>query len=158
MQLLYFLFKQDAGVLLVANCMSRQRFVDVKRFLHLANDLLQSTNDRMFKVRPLMELLNKKFRQHGIFHKALSIDESIIKYSGHHPCKQFIRRKPIRFGYKNWMLCSADGYGYAFDTYCGKSITPNTRPLESRVVLSLLETMPTPSDHKVFFDNFFYES
>lgn len=52
------------------------------------------------------------------------------------------------------MLCSADGYCYAFDTYCGKSITPNARSLGSRVVLSLLEAVPTPSDHKVFFDNF----
>lgn len=136
--------------------MSRQRFLDIKRSLHLAdNDLLESTNDTMFKVRPLMELLNKKFRQHGIFHEAFSIDESIIIYFGHHPCKQFIRGKPIRFGYKNLMLCSADGYCYAFDTYCGKSITPNARPLGSRVVLSLLEALPKPSDHNVFFDNFF---
>lgn len=147
-QRMYWSLDEDAGVPLVASYMSRQRVLDMKRFLHLAdNDLLHSTNNRIFKVRPLMELLNKKFRQHGIFHETLFIDESIIKYFGHHPCKQFIRIKPISFGYKNWMLRSADGYCYTFETYCGKSITPNKGPLGSRVVLSFLETVPTPSDH-----------
>lgn len=100
--------------------------------------------DRMYKVRPLTDLPNKKFQQHGIFHRNLSIDESMVKYFGHHPCKQFIRGKPIRFGYKNWMLCSSDGYCYAFDTYCGKSSISENLPLGSRVVLSFCENISTP--------------
>lgn len=85
----------------------------------------------------------------------LSADESTVKYFGHHPSKQFIRGKPICFGYKNWMLCSAEGYCYTCDTYCGKSSITDTRPLGRRVVLSLLEAVATPTDHVVFFDNVF---
>lgn len=86
----------------------------------------------------------------------------MIKYYGHHSAKQFIRSKPVRFGYKNWTLCSATEYNYSFDTYCGaKTKTDNngkkveTLPLGSQVVLDLLEMVAIPSDHCVFFDNFF---
>lgn len=152
----YWSLDEDLGVACVKECMTRDRFLQIKRFLHLANnDNIGNTNDKMFKVRPLTELLNKRFMQHGIFHTRLSVDESMVKYFGRHSCKQFIRGKPIRFGYKNWMLCSADGYCYAFETYCGKALVPQEGPLGTRVVLSLLKNIETPSDHTVFFDNFF---
>lgn len=155
-QKLYWCVDEDVGVPYVAKCMSRNRFYEIKRFLHLAdNDLIGGSTDRMYKVHPLMNLLNERFQQHGIFHRNLSVDESMVKYFGHHPCKQFMRGKPIRFGYKNWMMCSDDGYCYAFDTYCGKSAKTDNNPLGSRVVLSLLEATSNPSDHIVFFDNFF---
>lgn len=109
----------------------------------------------MYKVRSLMDLLNSKFQQWGIFHRELSIDESMVKYFGHHSSKQFIRGKPIRFGYKDWMLCSATGYCYKFDTYCGRTMNQPVTPLGTRVVTSLLDIVTDPSDHAVFFDNFF---
>ncbi|KAK8788849.1 hypothetical protein V5799_021375 [Amblyomma americanum] len=50
-QRMYWSLDEDAGVSCVASCMSRQRFLDIKRFLHLADyDLIQSTSDRMFKM------------------------------------------------------------------------------------------------------------
>ena len=60
----------------------------------------------MAKVEPLYDLLNKKIQQFGIAHEELSIDESMVLYYGHHSCKQYIRAKPIRFGYKLWELAS----------------------------------------------------
>nr|CAI5829854.1 unnamed protein product [Callosobruchus analis] len=61
----------------------------------------------------------------GIFHSHLSIGEAMVKYFGHHSSKLFIRGKPVRFGYKEWMLCSSTGYCYNFDVYCGaKPSTP----------------------------------
>lgn len=90
-----------------------------------------------------MDLINKKFQQHGVFHRNLSVTESMVKYFGHHPCKQFIRGKPIQFGYKNWKLCSSDGYCYAFDTYYGKSSNSENLPLVllfARTFLSLRTT------------------
>ncbi|KAF2882924.1 hypothetical protein ILUMI_23247 [Ignelater luminosus] len=37
----------------------------------------------------------------------LNFDECIVAYYGRHSCKQFIRGKPIRFGYKIWCLSAA---------------------------------------------------
>nr|CAI5829853.1 unnamed protein product [Callosobruchus analis] len=85
----------------------------------------------------------------GIFHSHLSIGEAMVKYFGHHSSKLFIRGKPVRFGYKEWMLCSSTGYCYNFDVYCGAE-TQNkwsTVPLGSRVVLQLLECVGRPTDH-----------
>lgn len=66
----------------------------------------------------------------------------------------------MRFGFKDWMLCSSSGYFYNYDTYCGanqhddgKSV--DSLPLGSKVVLELLQYVEQPSDHVVFFDNFF---
>ncbi|XP_070203535.1 piggyBac transposable element-derived protein 3-like [Littorina saxatilis] len=49
----------------------------------------------------------------------LSIDESMIPYYGGHGAKQFIRGKPIRFGYKTWVLATPLGYCVQFEPYQG---------------------------------------
>lgn len=53
------------------------------------------------------------------------------------------------------MLCSADGYCYAFVAYCGKAAATQEGPLGTRVVLSMLSSLEIPFHHAVFFDNFF---
>ena len=45
----------------------------------------------------------------------------MVAYYGRHGCKQFIRGKPIRFGFKNFCLCTPLGYLIAFETYQGKT-------------------------------------
>ncbi|KAH9629868.1 hypothetical protein HF086_006552 [Spodoptera exigua] len=98
---MYWSLDEDIGVELVSKAMSRHRFRDIKRNLHLVNnDLAGTSNDKMFKIRPLADKLMEKFLQWGVFHDSISVDESIVKYFGHHPAKQFIRGKPVRFGYK----------------------------------------------------------
>lgn len=84
------------------------------------------TTDKMFKLHPIMNMLNEKFKQWCIFHIYLSINEAMERYFGRHSAKQFIRGKPITFGFKNWVLASFDGYYYNFDTYCGKNQKGNT--------------------------------
>ncbi|KAK9753011.1 Transposase IS4 [Popillia japonica] len=98
-----------------------------------------------------MDILNKNFRQWGFFHENLSVDEAMVKYFGHHPAKQFIRVKPVRFGFKDWMVYSSSGYCYAFEVYCGKD---NEKEEESiglgvNVVISLLEHLENPVDHVI---------
>ena len=45
------------------------------------------------------------------------IDELMVPYYGRHSCKQFTRAKPIRFGYKLWVLASATGVPYKIEIY-----------------------------------------
>uniref|UniRef100_A0A0L8I8Q7 PiggyBac transposable element-derived protein domain-containing protein n=1 Tax=Octopus bimaculoides TaxID=37653 RepID=A0A0L8I8Q7_OCTBM len=45
----------------------------------------------------------------------------VIKYYGHNSLKQFVKGKPIRFGYKFWALCGVSGYCYNFELFCGKN-------------------------------------
>ena len=74
-----------------------------------------------FKVRKLIAAAQKSLVKFGVFEQHLAVDEMIVKYYSHIILKQFIRGKPIRFGYKFWALCCVSGYCYNFDLYCGKS-------------------------------------
>ncbi|CAH2237238.1 jg11208 [Pararge aegeria aegeria] len=56
------------------------------------------STDKIFTV--LADVLIKKFFQWGVVHEHLPIDESMVKYFGRHPAKQFIRDKTVRFVYK----------------------------------------------------------
>ena len=43
----------------------------------------------------------------------------MIPYTGNDSSKQTIQTKSIRSGYKNFVLCSTDGYPYFINPYCG---------------------------------------
>ena len=134
--------------------MTRNRFFRLKSFLHTADD--HSLRDsRMAKVEPLYNVLSQKFQAYGNSHEDLSIDESMVPYYGCHSCKQFICAKPIRFGYKLWVLASPTGLPYNVETNAGKSANDTGEPLGTRVVKNALEVCERPSNHSVYFDNFF---
>ena len=101
--------------------MRRKRFRDMKRYFHIA-DNQNLPNSKMAKIFPYLEKLNKNCQHFGIFHQFLSIDESTIPYRGLHSAKQFIKGKLVKFGYKMWMVCNADGFPYNFEVYCAKKI------------------------------------
>lgn len=92
--------------------MSRNRYLKVKSYLDFQDNSLidQNNRDWGFKICPLINMINESFQQGGIFHKHLSVDEMIVRYYGHNGLKQFVLGKPIRFGYKFWALCAANGY------------------------------------------------
>nr|CAH7753836.1 unnamed protein product [Callosobruchus chinensis] len=103
-----------------------------------------------------MMMLNKNFQQWGIFYSDLSIDEAMVKYLVTIPQSNLLEENQWRFGYKVWMLCSSTGYCYNFDSSIStENQKKSTLPLGSKVVLELLECVAQPSDHSVFFDNYF---
>jgi hypothetical protein len=84
--------------------------------------------------------------------KNLCIDEQMVQYYGYHFLKQFIREKPFRFGFKNWVLsCSTTGYCFDFDLNEGKKedLSPVNR-LGASVTLNKVAKASKTSDH-VFF-------
>ena len=138
-----------------AQCMTRNRFMEIKGCLHAA-DNQNLCDSRMAKVKPLYDLLNQKLNMFGVFHEDLSIDESMVPYYGRHNCKQFIRSKPIRFGFKIWALASSTGLPYKVDIYEGKAkVEGSDEPLGTRVVKNALTICDQPEFHSVYFDNFF---
>lgn len=55
---------------------------------------------KVAKVLPLLNMLKATWKQFGSFHQKLSIDESMVPYRGLHSAAQFIKNKPVKFGYK----------------------------------------------------------
>lgn len=143
---------------LLPQSMRRNRFEDILKNLHLADNTALDPEDRLAKLRPFMTMLQERFRDNNYLDENLSIDESMIPYYGRHFAKQYIRGKPIRFGFKNWALCSSTGYMYGFDIYTGRQPgVTYEHGLGADVVIGLLEQacVPPHSGHKVYFDNFF---
>ena len=156
---LYWNRDEDVRIPFVSSHMSRNRFMEIKKFIHLANNDAVDPSDKMYKVSSFISALNARFQQFGMFHKYLSVDEEMVPYYGHHSAKMYLRGKPIRFGYKLWVLASDNGYPYNVQVYCGKSSSlPGVQPdngLGYRVVTSLLACITNPLLHEVYFDNFF---
>ena len=49
--------------------------------------LVINKDDKLFKVRPYIELLNKKFQQFGVHKANFLIDEQTIPYQGCHSAR-----------------------------------------------------------------------
>ncbi|KRZ92876.1 PiggyBac transposable element-derived protein 2 [Trichinella sp. T8] len=140
------------------SCMSHNRFMEIKNYPHLADNQKLVKGDKMSKVTPLYKLLNSSLVKHGMFHEKLSIDESIVLYFGRHAAKMFLKGKPIRFGYKVWMLCGNDGYPYHMTIYQGKEIHAPKVQLSTRVIRSMVDIIQETSNttrYTLYFDNFF---
>ena len=118
---LYWSLDSDFNTAIVRQALTRQRFRDIKMNLHLNDTSAINKDNKLFKFRPYIELLNKKFQQFGVHKTNLLIAEQMIPYRGRHSTRMFCKGKPISFGYKAWTLASSDGYVYAFDLYTVKS-------------------------------------
>jgi len=148
----------DLGVTMVSEAMSSKRFQAIKRYFHVADNRQLEQGNKVAKVKPLYDALNRNQTQFGVFHKNLSIDEGMVPYYGQQSYKMFIRGKPIRFGYKLYVLSGNDGYPYHLKIYTGREEVSTTSPLESRVVeqmIAAIDSQATVQNHHLFFDNFF---
>ena len=84
--------------------MKKNKFDKIMQYLHFAGSTTLNSSDKYAKLCSSTDLLLKRFILHFEPEYSLSHDEALIQYFGEHGCKQSIRNKPIRFGYKVWCL------------------------------------------------------
>ena len=143
----------------IADRISRDRFRDIHRFLHFANnnDLPprgQPGHDRLGKVRPVLTTLLDQFVSSYNPHCEQAIDEAMIPFQGRSTLKQYMPAKPIKRGIKAW--CRADsrnGYMCEFQIYMGAQSSGEGMNLGERVVLDLSQRLQGLHYHLYF--NFF---
>lgn len=154
---------------IVKSSMSRNNFKGIKQNIKLYKNAEKNENDKVWKVRTLYNKFRKNIQQFGWFARNYSIDEVMVKYFGHFGIKQCIRNKPVRFGIKQWAICSSEGFIFDLDIYTGKSGGQNEKILQSvglgsRVVMKMLDGLLTSlprnelDKYHIFFDNFFTSS
>lgn len=68
---MYWSTEEDLGLDIVSAAMSRNKYDQIKQNIHFADNSHIVTTDKMFKLRPLMNILNTKFKQWGILHTYL---------------------------------------------------------------------------------------
>ncbi|KAL0811686.1 hypothetical protein ABMA28_009133 [Loxostege sticticalis] len=143
----------------ISGTMNCKRFKKNLEHLHVCDNTIHlprnhKDHDKLEKVRPLLNFLNRTFQDNATNSQTQSMDESMIKFQVPDSKKQYMLAKPIKRGFKVWCRCdSKTGYLYQFDTYTGKDQATNEEGLGYRVVMKLAENLP-PYTHLVF-DNFF---
>ena len=103
----------------VSNAMSRNRFEEIISMLHCCDNEQLDPDDKMSKVRPLYNVINQRCLLFSSDLSFVCVDESMIPYYGRHSTKQRIVGKPVRMGYKMWVLTQSNGYVLQFDPYQG---------------------------------------
>ena len=71
----------------IADRISRDRFRDLSRYLHFADNATLSPRgspgyDRLGKVRPIIDYFTSKFAELYNPHKEVAVDEAMIKFQG----------------------------------------------------------------------------
>jgi hypothetical protein len=89
----------DISTKIAFSTLSRNRYSEIKRFLHFNDNTKIVKEDRFFKVRTLYNALNKSLQQFGGFSEHLTIHERMVRYFGRHGCKMYMKGKPVKFGY-----------------------------------------------------------
>ena len=82
----------------IQNTMIRNRFCEILQNLRLANNTYDEKTDRVLKVRPVIDHLNKKFAEVLSNNKEECIDEYMVKFKGRSGIKQYIKSKSIKWG------------------------------------------------------------
>nr|CAI5831874.1 unnamed protein product [Callosobruchus analis] len=139
----------------VAKALSRNKFESFHRFFLLNDNSVIDKSDKIYKIRSLIDYLNKVSQECiSPLGKNVSVDEAMEPCYGRHHMKQFIKGKPIRFGFKFWCLCTFNGYLVKFDVYTGAGDKVEGKSFGSSVTeklcIDFLEQGST-----IFLDNYF---
>ena len=142
----------------IADVMSFNNFSRVKRFLHFS-DNMESSSDKLKKLRTLVSKLRDCFRSVPL-EQNLSVDEQMIPFKGRHGLKQYLPKKPHKWGYKVFVLSGVSGYAYDSEIYSGKqdNIVSEEEAdcgASGNVVIRLSRGVPNCCNFRIFFDNYF---
>jgi hypothetical protein len=117
--------RKDSSNSFVKEIISRDTFKKVIRFTYFVDSCKLDTNDRFWKVHPLFDQLSKTAKKYVKHAEMVSVDETMIKYFGPHPLKQFSIGKPTLFGYKYWILATSADQLLAPQPFAGaKTLLP----------------------------------
>ena len=107
--------------------MPRDKFRVIGRYLSFYDhDIPPNTDDRHYRLRFVIETLNKSFRACYKLGKYIAFDEATFAcVSKFLPARVFNPMKPHRYGLKVFMTCcGVTGYCFGFEMYQGAG-TPN---------------------------------
>ena len=136
---------------------TEEKYSLIRSAIHFCNNEASNENDdRLFKIRPIIDIL--KGRPSTIFKpgRNLSVDEIMRKFKGRLFWKQYMPKKPNKWGIKLFGLADPDvGFLLDSDVYTGKDTLPDVAGgLSSKVVQKLLGPYENKGHH-VFMDNWF---
>ncbi|KAK3931960.1 PiggyBac transposable element-derived protein 3 [Frankliniella fusca] len=149
----------------VADLMPLKRYEKIRSRLHIADNNLPHDGDRLAKVRPLLNHIRGKCNALEQKENKFSIDESMVLYKGKKASniKQYMPKKPHKWGFKFFLLCGVSGIVYDFipylgeDTFQGIDFTEEQKKMGkgAQTVIALCKQISHPRLSVVCFDNYF---
>jgi hypothetical protein len=91
----------------VKEIMPVRRYQKINQYLHANGSWRENPQDKVFKVRCLLDSVSDRCLTVYQPKKNQSIDEGMIAYKGRFSAKQYIPSKPIKWGIKVWMRCDS---------------------------------------------------
>ncbi len=151
---------------IIANAMSCNRYEEILTVFHFKNNEDAVTNpadpnyDKLFKVKPLINNFRRVFKGSVIPETMQAVDKMMIPFRGRHSAKQYMPKKPTKWGYKLWCRAGMSRYVYDFEIFGSldaKGPPPGVEVPDlgesSNVILRLTKDLEKKK-LQVFFDNF----
>uniref|UniRef100_A0A8P4JXH0 PiggyBac transposable element-derived protein domain-containing protein n=1 Tax=Dicentrarchus labrax TaxID=13489 RepID=A0A8P4JXH0_DICLA len=141
--------------------MSRNRFEMNLSFFHFANneeyvERGQPGYDRLFKVRPIIDLIIPRFSAVYGPRKQLSLDEMTIAFKGKCTLKMYNPNKPDKYGYKAFVLSEAkSGYVLQWSLYTGQHGDEVTDLGATHVLVRQLMAQHIGKGHELYMDSYY---
>ncbi|CAF1349433.1 unnamed protein product [Rotaria magnacalcarata] len=145
------------------NYLSRDRFLQILRFLRFADYGKMIDSDRLKKLRPFLNMTQNLCISMYTPRRSVAVDETLLLYKGRISFKQYNPRKRARFGIKTIALCdSINGYLHNFEVYTGQGTNswaenfPDAQklPVSERIVVHLVGHILN-KNYCIYADNWF---
>ena len=98
-------------------CLSRDRFLLILKFLRFANYENLDRNDPICKISPFFRLIRKIVQNVYMPKREMSVDEILILFKGRIFFRQYIPSKKAKCGLKLYAACDIDGYMWDFELH-----------------------------------------
>ena len=113
-------FMGNAGV---KDTMTLKRYEKLMQYLHVsdrATEPMGQNYDKLYKILPLLKMVQESFKVHYNPGKNQTVDEAMIGFKWRLSYVQYLPAKPIKHGIKVWMRCNSElAYLHEFDVYLG---------------------------------------
>ena len=131
------------------------RFRALLTFLDIA-DYAKEDPDKLRRIRKFYDHFRNRCQALFQPHKNVSIDERMVKSKARFSFKQYIKNKPVKFGFKVFALCdSATSYLVNFKIYTGRD---NAQQSETGLASSVVKELISPytnQGYHLFTDNIY---
>ena len=104
---MYWDFDHFIGNNVIQNSLTRGRYQEILQNLHFADNSKQDQSNKGYKIRPIIDDLNRSFHESYSNEPKQSIDEHMAKFKGRSSMRQYLKIKPVKLGFKWWFRCAS---------------------------------------------------
>ena len=137
-------------------CTGCVTFLHATTFLHVVTleEEEESQGNLLRKVQPLVDHVKCKCYEFYQPRQQVAVDECMVKSKARSHLIQYMRNKPVKWGFKFWVIADMTGYILNFNVYTGRSADRMDYGLSHDVVMELTQPLVFQG-YKVYLDNFY---